>query len=211
MGRGRFIVLEGIDGSGKTAIAEKLGKMIEEAGHVVLHTKEPTDAGRFARKIRLILGGKSPVPPPIIFRELYIKNRLEHTIQVIEPALMQGNIVLCQRYALSEFAYGMARGGSYASIQLSHDKILKNHFIQPDLTIILDVPASVAIRRINRRGKIPDLFEKKEMLSRVRTAYKRLSKRRDLGPAKLINGNRPIYVVVTHAARLIKPLLISKN
>src|SRR3989344_8531753 len=138
MKKGYFIALEGIDGSGKSALAEKLAEKIIKMGFSVLHTGEPTMNGRYGKIIHRILNHVATAPDPLTFQKLYVQDRRNHVRRVIKPALKRGVDVLSQRYAPSAFAFGMAEGGSYASIFALHKSILKDDFIRPDLTIILD-------------------------------------------------------------------------
>lgn len=157
-----FIVLEGIDGCGKTTIAKLLAKQLGN----VLVTKEPT-AG--SKKIQAVLRHQAVAPRPLDFQKLYIADRLEHIIKVIAPALAKGKIVICQRYALSTFAYGTAFGASYDA--------LRHRFLQPDFTFLLDLPADLAMKRIASRKQGREYFEKREKLAKIRKQYLKLAKK----------------------------------
>ena len=155
-----FIVLEGIDGCGKTTVAKLLAEKCN-----ALVTKEPT-AG--SKKIHQILRHHVTAPSPLEMQELYIADRLEHIKRVIEPALAKGKNVICQRYALSTYAYGTAFGVS--------QKDLKHDFLEPDATFLLDLSAKDAIKRIEKRKKTKEYFEKEKKLEKIRKQYLKLAK-----------------------------------
>lgn len=160
----RFIVLEGIDGCGKTTIAKLLAKNLK-----ALITKEPTMQSVAGKKIHAILQHEKPAPAPLEFQKLYIADRLEHIEKIIKPALTKSKTVICQRYALSTFAYGMAFGVA--------EKDLQHEFLKPDLTILLDLSAEEAMQRIASRKQGREYFEKKEKLAKIRKHYLKLSKK----------------------------------
>ncbi|MEO0249642.1 MAG: dTMP kinase, partial [candidate division WOR-3 bacterium] len=108
--KGFFLVLEGIEGSGKTTLAEGLAGKFESTGHRVLLTREPggTPLGERIRDILLHSGGD--ISPWAEFF-LFLAARREHTYSVIKPALADGKVVISDRYYLSSFAYqGYGRG-----------------------------------------------------------------------------------------------------
>ena len=88
--------------------------------------------------------------------------------KVIAPALAKGKTVICQRYALSTFAYGLAFGVSLAD--------MKHDFLKPDMTILLDLPAKEAMKRIATRKQGREYFEKEVFLEKIRKKYLKLSK-----------------------------------
>ena len=177
--RGTFIVLEGIDGCGKTTIAKLLAAKLRKAGEKVIVTGEPTN-GPIGKKIHDILQGKLPAPAPIDFQKLYIADRLYHTERIIKPVLMSGSTVICQRYALSTFAYGTAFGVSRGA--------LRHNFMKPDMTFFLDLSAEDAMRRIKRRGDGTEYFEKQNRLEKVSVAYRKLARGRSFGPITTLDA-----------------------
>ena len=161
--KGYFIVLEGIDGCGKTTIANLLAKQFRN----VWVTKEPTTQTAAGKKIQAILQHKQSAPPALAMQKLYIADRIVHT-KKIEAALARGKTVICQRYAISTFAYGTAFGVTKKDLQ--HD------FLKPDATILLDLPAQEAMKRIEMRKENREYFEKKEKLEKIRKKYLALAK-----------------------------------
>ncbi len=162
MKRGKFIVLEGIDGCGKTTVAKLLAPKLK-----AWSTKEPTTTSGAGKKIKAILEHKKAAPPILELQKLYMADRALHT-KKIEAVLGAGKNVVCQRYAMSTFAYGMAFG-------IPH-KDLKHKFLEPDMTFLLDLPAEIAMKRIKSRKQGLEYFEKQEKLKKIRAQYKKLAK-----------------------------------
>ncbi|MEK7615584.1 MAG: dTMP kinase [Patescibacteria group bacterium] len=160
--RGKFIVLEGIDGCGKTTIANLLAKHLGNC----LITKEPTAA---SKKIHSILQHRATPPSPLEFQKMYIADRMKHIQKVVMPALKKGKTVICQRYAMSTFAYGTAFGVA--------EKDLKHDFLKPDVIFLLDLPADLAMKRIASRKQGREYFEKREKLAKIRMKYMKLAKK----------------------------------
>src|SRR5712691_5300009 len=170
--RGRFVVLEGIDGSGISTHAEQLRDWLLSQGYSVVLTAEPTD-GPVGVLIRQILRGHVNIPKrPDILALLYAADRLYHAYTLsygiekdetrvgIKNALQEGKIVISNRYLLSSLAY---QGVAGAGVQVTLDWIntVNNPEISgrpggllpiPDLVILLDVPPEVTMRRI-RAGR----------------------------------------------------------
>ncbi|MEK7582990.1 MAG: dTMP kinase [Patescibacteria group bacterium] len=174
MQSGKFIVLEGIDGCGKTTVAKLLAPRLK-----ALVTREPTSIGA-GRKIHNILRHRVKAPSPLEFQKLYIADRGEHLKRVITPALAQGKNVICQRYSLSTFAFGMAFGVAYDD--------LKHRVPKPDVTFLLDLPAKEAMKRIAKRNRSNEYFEKTKKLEKVRRQYRLLAKRKEFGEIVVLNA-----------------------
>lgn len=169
---GKFIVFEGIDGSGKTTQAKVLKEELEEKGHKVFTTKNPTDhvIGKF---IRTVLSGKEKIPPQAI-QYLFNADRVVQQEDIIEH-LKKGEIVISDRYCWSSVAYGMADIGEEPQRLLVAYSILSfyHRFLLPDLTVFLDTKTNIAIKRL---GAKPDheIYENTEFLSKAQNTYKAL-------------------------------------
>ena len=167
--KGKFIVFEGIDGSGKSTMLKETASWLggKVGSNNVIVTAEPTK-GELGKKIREILAfGKAEENAEELL-ELYVKDREEHLDKVVKPALGAGNIVLCDRYKYSTFAYQVAQG-------IEQGKVIELHsgFAVPDLAVVFDLPVEVALSRISnsaRRGKL-ERFEAKEFLEKVRKNF----------------------------------------
>jgi dTMP kinase len=163
---GKFIVFEGLDGSGQSTQAGLLREFLMEKGFNVILTKEPTLDSEAGKRIRKVLDKEIKVSPKEL-QELMVKDRKEHLERVIIPALKDGIIVISDRYFLSTLAFGSADG-----LDLEWLIEINNQFLYPDTVFLLRVSPPVCIERIKNRGGSVDLFEKEEKLSEVWKAYK---------------------------------------
>ncbi|UZN23345.1 dTMP kinase [bacterium 3DAC] len=194
--KGAFITIEGIDGSGKDTLAARIKEYLESKGIEVVLTREPGDA--FDGKVRDILMHNRPLPLSEMF--LFMADRHEHVERVIRPALEAGKWVISVRFADSSMAYQGARGVDRDLIERLNMEAIGDVF--PQLTILLDLPASEAMNRIKGRGNAVEHFEREEFLSKVRGLY--------LEDAAA-HGNRIIVVDATISPdeifRSVKPYL----
>lgn len=147
--RGWFIVLEGVDGSGKSTQAIRLRRHLEAEGRDVLHVREPgsTRAGERIREILLdpSLGELSPIAEVM----LYQAARAQMVHEILRPALAAGRTVVCERWHYATSAYqGVAgRAGLDRVRQTSR---LATGGLEPDVAILLDVEGEVAVERLGR-------------------------------------------------------------
>ena len=149
--KGRLIVFEGIDGTGKSTHIGHLRKYLEEKGLEVVQSFEPT-RGRWGRMLRdSAVTGRLSVEEEVA---LFLKDRREHVKMLIAPALARGAWVLLDRYYLSMMAYQGARGIDPEVIRAANEEFAP----VPDAVVWLDIPVSVALERIGNRGE-RDAFE----------------------------------------------------
>ena len=172
----KFIVLEGIDGSGKSTQLELLIKWFQAKKITTVITKEPTQ-GEWGQKIRKFISspdlkGESPERIQI----LYILDRKEDIEKNIQPALQNNKVVLAERYFLSTLAYGEASGISWKRLWDLHKQLIGQDFPQPDITFLLDIDPMVAFEHLQKTGESLDYFETLERLRKIRGAYLHLSK-----------------------------------
>lgn len=149
--RGRFLVLEGIDGSGKSSVAARLAEHLERSGRKVLRTREPggTAIGEKVRDILLDRAHEAMVPWTELF--LYMAARAQLVDQVVRPALSAGIHVLCDRYYYSTAAYQGAAGRiGVATVLDIAERIAK--FVKPDRVLLLDLAPAVARARAGDRN-----------------------------------------------------------
>ena len=154
---GRFIVFEGIDGSGKTTQLQRLAEWLPHSGLMpsgaLLHvTREPggTELGQSLRQLLLHPpDGAAPCPTAELL--LYAADRAQHVETVIRPALEAGDWVLCDRFTGSTAAYqGYGRGlSSYVITEL---ETIATGGLQPDLTLWLELPVAESLRRRGERS-----------------------------------------------------------
>jgi len=165
--RGRFLVLEGIDGSGKSEQTRRLAAWLEKRGHRIVSTREPT-GGPFGRRYRAWARGEFEATADEVL-ELFLEDRREHLKLVVRPALERGEIVVCDRYKDSTLAYQAAQGLDPARLRALFDT---PEFPVPDLVLWLRVPVATALARMGDAATEP--FERADFLARVDAEYARL-------------------------------------
>ncbi len=141
-----FITFEGLDGSGKTTQIQLLDRYLRQKGHVVHCAREPggTSIGEQVRHILHDVQNAEMHPLTEIL--LYSASRAQLVVQVIRPTLNQGGIVLCDRYVDSTYAY-QGYGHRLSLNALQTITCFATDSLKPDLTILLDVPAKISLKR----------------------------------------------------------------
>ena len=191
MKKGVFIVIDGIDGSGKSEIVKMLHNYLfsKSKNYRILITREPTN-GKYGKQIRRMLRNeKDPESSSRKLVNLFIKDRAEHLKNTIEPFLKASkrhelNIVLCDRYYYSTIAFQGAQGLNIKGM------IQKNkQFRKPDISFILDVEPSVALERIEYRQK--EKFEQLEFMKRIRRNFLKMPKLVN-DNIKIIDASKPL-------------------
>ena len=168
---GKFIVLEGLDGSGQSTQTSLLNDFLIQNGKEVVLGKEPTKDSEAGRKIREVLGGKDKMDAKKL-QELFAQDRKEHLQNKIIPALEAGKYVISDRYFFSSFAFGVSD-----DLDLEWLIQINNDFIMPDQTFILKASPKICMERITKRGTKKELFETEEKLGRVWQTYEKLPHR----------------------------------
>ncbi len=164
MSQGLFIVIEGIDGTGKSTQAKRLAEWFRARGREVVLSREPTD-GPWGKKLResATTGRLSPEDE----LECFLNDRREHVEMTIKPALADGKVVILDRYYFSTMAYQGARGFDPAEIRRRNEAFAP----QPDLLLILDLSIESAHGRIGSRGDTANEFEQRDTLTRCREIF----------------------------------------
>ncbi len=150
MSKGKFIVFEGADGTGKSTHVKMLVEYLHTKGIDVVLTEEPTK-GEIGKEIREVLGDKKDATPKKL-TELFTQDRKEHVENVISPMLEKGKIVICDRYYYSTIAYQSTQG-------VDKDWISElNSFVpEPDLVVVITISPEEAQTRMHHREK--EVFE----------------------------------------------------
>lgn len=172
VGESFFLVIEGLDGSGKTTIARQLARRLQRLDYKVYLTFEPHDASAAGLFIRQVLNGKLVIPPRVLALAFAL-NRADHSHRVIEPFLDRSGhrLVICDRYYLSSLVYQ-----SSDEVSMKQILALNNGVRQPDLIIFLDANTNTCFRRMRLRAAISEekrdreLFEKH--LDKTRAKYR---------------------------------------
>ena len=159
--RGRLIVLEGIDGSGKTTQARSLLRRLRRRGFKAVFYREPT-RGRWGREIKRHARRADSLTPEQEL-DLFVKDRRENVAKNLSPALAAGKIVVLDRYYFSTIAYQGAKGVKPGRIRRLNEAFA----VQPDLVLFLDVDAASGLSRIAGRKTRDELFERQDYLVRV--------------------------------------------
>ncbi len=177
MARGKFISFEGPEGSGKSTHAKRLADQLRAQGYTVIQTREPggTKLGEYIREVlQFNAAGETPLPRAELL--LFLACRAQIIDQVIEPALVAGTWVICDRFCDSTVAYqGYGRELGAQTVAEIND-FATNH-LMPDMTIFLDISEKESVTRLNRRGET-DRFESEagSFHQRVRQGFYELHK-----------------------------------
>ena len=164
MSQGIFIVIEGIDGTGKSTQSKRLAEWFRSRGREVVLSREPTD-GPWGKKLReSATTGRLSAEEEL---ECFLNDRREHVEMSIKPALAEGKVVILDRYYFSTMAYQGARGFDPAEIRRRNEAFAP----QPDLLLILDLSVESAHGRIGARGDTANEFEQRDTLSRCREIF----------------------------------------
>ncbi|MFW6158411.1 MAG: dTMP kinase [Planctomycetota bacterium] len=211
MGEGKFIVFEGIDGSGTTTQARAAAKWLRSKGVDVVETHEPTDL-QIGRLIRLALSRRMPgcegeKLDPHFFALLFATDRMHHMRTVVVPGVGAGQYVVSDRCYLSSFAY--------QSIDYDLDivRAMNREVRRADLTFLLDLDAGDADRRLTPRtlfdGSPREVFETPEMLARVRQSYLRIADLLEAEGERIvrIDGGRSREAVAAEVRHTLAELL----
>lgn len=201
MTRGKFVVLEGGDGSGKSTQAALLANWLRTRGVDVCETFEP-GAGATGAVIReLLLHGPETVTP-VAEALLMAADRAQHVASEIEPALARGEWVVCDRYVPSSLVYqGVVR--ALGVEQVEELSAIATAGLVPDLVIVFDVADAVAVAR---QGSEPDRLEREgaEFHAAVRRAYRELAVSRGW---LVIPSDDAIGAVAERVRGAVEPLL----
>jgi dTMP kinase len=195
----RFIVLEGIDGSGTTTQLGRLVAHLQARGRRAIATREPS-GGPVGRLLREILLGQHrdtdgrPVDG-LAMALLFAADRRDHLAREVEPALAAGQDVVSDRYLMSSIAYQSEEAQRDWVLGLARD------VRPPDVTILLDVPVAVAAQRRRAAGRTTERYDEDGFQARVAASYRRLA----AGDATVvvIDGTPPVDDVARAVAAAV--------
>lgn len=202
MTKAKLITFEGIDGAGKSTHIPFVVSLLEKAGHRVVSTREPggTELGEQLRTLLLRQPMHIETEALLMFAA-----RREHIAKVIAPALARGDWVVSDRFTDASFAYqGGGRKLAIAKLEILEKWVHPD--LQPDLTLLFDVPPEVARERL-KATREPDKFEQEqtEFFANTRAEYLR---RASEFPARfrVINSNRSIKEIREELSGLVTML-----
>lgn len=179
---GKYVCIEGIDGSGKTTQVEKITEYLKSKGRNVIQAREPRKTGVIGEIAQKVLNGELKMSP-LALQYLFATDRVLSQEEVIIPALKRGDIVISDRCFWSAVVYGILdrTGGKYdykqADFMLIVYSILSmyHRFIVPDYTFYLKIPLSTALSRLKKKDDTKEIYEDKEKLRKVIEGYDWLS------------------------------------
>jgi len=208
-----FITFEGIEGSGKTTQIQLLRSYLERKTYRCRITREPGGC-RIGDKIRDILMDSTNESLTSL-SELYLimANRAQHVVEVIEPALRDQRVLICDRFYDATVAYqGFARGMALDLIERLNRTATRG--VKPDLTILLDCPVEVGLERARERMEAGNLSwregrfegERGDFHQRVRDAYLTIAKA-EPHRIKVADGSRDEHTVEREIRQFVNPFL----
>ena len=204
MTRGKFIVFEGIDGSGKSTHARLLKERLEKEGRRVWLTCESTE-GEVGVLLRRCLTGAADLPEKAI-AGLFMTDRIDHILRPTEGILAhleRGETVLCDRYYFSSFAYNSMFAPMAWIVEINR---VARETLKPDLTLFLDIPPESFASRMVGRGE-RERYEKIETLSRVRANYLEAFSLLPDEKVTIVDNSRPIEAAAEEVFTLVKKVL----
>ena len=200
MNPGKLIVLEGIDGCGKSTQIARLTEALTAAGRTVQKTAEPTGS-EWGKALRRFLSGAEQRTNAEL-ATLFVLDRIRHNVE-IGALLERGTDVICDRYYYSTLAYQ----GSVCDYEwVKHMNCASPDIRHPDLCIFLDLSPEVSLSRISARGEAREVFETKETLTRVRNTFLKIFEDLD-DPVAIVDADGTPDEVAERVLAAVKPIL----
>ncbi len=204
--RGRFITVEGIEGAGKSSNLDFLQSRLEAEGKTLVRTREPGGTLLGEELRALLLGHRDEGMDGSAELLLMFAARAEHLTRVIRPALERGDWVLCDRFTDATYAYqGGGRGLNMAMISRLEELVQGG--LRPDLTLLLDLPVDIGLKRARARSA-PDRFEQEKAVffERVRKAYLEIAERQP-GRIRRIDASQALNAVQMRIETVLRGFL----
>ncbi len=198
--RGLLVVVEGVDGAGKSSVLRHLADCCKGLRDGLVLSREPTDGPHGRRLRESAVTGRLALETEL---ELFLNDRRQHVEGLIEPALERGALVLLDRYYFSTAAYQGARGADPDAVLLANEAFAP----EPDLVLLLDCAPVVTLERIRLRGGGADAFERIESLEAVRRIF--LGIQRPF--IRVVDAAREPGEVARECVELLEELLVAKG
>ena len=194
--KGIFIVIEGLDGSGKTTQANLLANRLSH-NHAVVLTAEPSRGkiGTFIRDGCLYEDKRLPTEAEAL---LFAADRIEHMQKDLKPALNEGKLVICDRYIYSSLAYQGSAG-----LSLDWIKTINARALQPDFSILIDVAPERVLERLKRKKSVMETLETQQKVREIYLKYV------EKGELILVDGDKSKDVVAEELYTLVLGLVRS--
>jgi dTMP kinase len=191
--KGRFVVLEGIDGAGTTTqVARLADRLRADGGLPVRATREPSD-GPIGALVRQVLTGRVVAierlaPGWATMALLFAADRMDHVECDIAPFIAHGGVMISDRYDASSLAYQSVSSGSGGEEAVEWIRTLNRHAMRPDLTIVLDLAPDLAAERREQRGEAAQLYEQNEVQRALAQFYRDLAKHMPADRIVIVDG-----------------------
>jgi dTMP kinase len=194
--RGKFVVLEGIDGAGTTTHVGRLAERLRAMHIAVRATREPSD-GPVGTLVRQVLTGRVVIPGGrapgwATMALLFAADRMDHVESEIEPFIAEGGVVLSDRYDASSLAYQSVSSGADSKEAVEWIRSLNRYVRRPDLTIVLDVSPETASERRLHRGEAAQLYDQNEVQRALAAFYRDLAKHMPKDRVVVIDASGPV-------------------
>ncbi|HBF31311.1 dTMP kinase [Rhizobium sp.] len=215
LGQGLFITFEGGEGAGKSTQIKLLQTRLQALGLAVVVTREPGGSPAAEALRHVLLSGAAEPFGVEMEAILFAAARNDHVETRVRPALLRGDVVLCDRFMDSSRVYQGATGNLPTRFIEELQRLAVNG-VMPDLTIILDLPANIGLARAKRRAgdtgeNTPDRFEKEELATheRRRDAFLAIAKA-EPQRCRIVNAQAEMDQIAESIFQLVQPLLISR-
>ena len=196
MPRGKFITFEGGEGAGKSTQAQRLAAWLTSRNIAAILTREPGGSPGAEAVRQVLVNGDVGRWSPLTETLLHIAARHDHVLRTIEPALASGRWVACDRFADSTVAYqGYGLGVDRGLISMLQTAVLGT--LQPDLTLVLDLPVEVGLARAAERRGGENRYEAmdREFHERLRRGFHEIA---DADPARCVVIDATVDVDMVH-------------
>ena len=206
MSEGRFITFEGIDGSGKSTQARLLAAFLKAQGNEVVLTREPGGSPGAEEIRRLLVEGSPDRWSPQTEILLFTAARRDHLERTIEPALADGKVVICDRFADSTRMYqGLSRGDLRGMVDELHNLVIGR---EPDMTLLIDMDPDTGLSRAKGRQGSEERFEDfgPELQRQMRAGFLTLAEEFS-ARFRVVDGNRDMDSVAKDVTDIVMQAL----
>lgn len=211
--KGLFITFEGGEGAGKSTQIQYLAQSLESDGFEVVTTREPGGSAGAEAVRQVLLSGAAEEFGVRMEALLFAAARNDHIEELIRPAILDGKIVLCDRFMDSSRVYQGVTGNLEPEFVRALERVAVNG-MTPDLTIILDLPAEIGMKRARARSgdrQAPDRYEKEELAIQIkrREAYLDIA-RAEPERCRIVDATRPADAIAREIEQFVQELVAAR-